>query len=573
MSRKNQKSVLVIFGDDSPKKKKSWWQQFDEVITKDKLEELTSTGSNHEAYKLVNELSNLLLPDGSRLAKIINYHGYELWWMHYDSICDNFCLPYTQYAFLLSYLKDFDKVCLFQPPHPDLFEYYLKAYHCQCHILRQTNPKRFLPLPFGVILQIILSAFFLFWLAIARPKLMLWTSDKFALPDDCDFRYKFIYQELRKRKVLFVEFVRSMESWSTVLNHARQRKRPVFYSAAVISLIYYLSRFFSQRYQKKLAGLLQSEDSEERFWLQVAAHYLQYIKGTIWSIQIIKFILRRIGTKAAIITTGCNRTFHELLACKLANIRTIGIQHGAKAKQVSSYDFMPWFDGEKTLMPDRFGLWSKWWQDYYLKNSKAFKPEQFYVSGPMRPLTSVDAELQHANQPKKGPVKVLFISEQLAVPKEVLPYLLTVLEVQDFQFFLKFRPYRDGFELWLKEKQPEVYQRILGKAQILRGTMEEAADICDVVVGSHSTSVLEALLRLKPFVFFRTNKWGDHFDIKSFDDEDYFFAENPEDLIKKIKKSVNISKENLKKLQERFFGDPRQNGSKWVVEQALEFTK
>ena len=101
-------------------------------------------------------------------------------------------------------------------------------------------------------------------------------------------------------------------------------------------------------------------------------------------------------------------------------------------------------------------------------------------------------------------------------------------------------------------------------------TIEEAISLCDVVVGSYSNAVLEALLQLKPLVFFRTQKWGDYFEIKSLDAQGYFFAENPEELIEKIKKSTNILKEDLKKLQKQFFGNPYQNGSKWVVDQVIK---
>ena len=91
------------------------------------------------------------------------------------------------------------------------------------------------------------------------------------------------------------------------------------------------------------------------------------------------------------------------------------------------------------------------------------------------------------------------------------------------------------------------------------------------MVGSHSTSVLEGLAQLKPLVFFWTDRWGDYFDIRTFDFQGRFFAKDPQDLIDKIRKSIDVPKEDLIKLQEQFFGNPYQNGSKWVVDQAVEF--
>ena len=66
--------------------------------------------------------------------------------------------------------------------------------------------------------------------------------------------------------------------------------------------------------------------------------------------------------------------------------------------------------------------------------------------------------------------------------------------------------------------------------------MEEAISQCDVAVGSYSTAVLEALLQLKPCVFFWTNKWQDNFEIG-------FFAKTPQELVEYIKKSREISRD------------------------------
>jgi len=584
MEKIKTKSILVIFGKKLPKKNQRWWQQFDRVVgprnIKEKIqsqgsffidiETLVDFGSVQQAYELVNKLPHLTTSDGRVLSKLINYQGYELWWMNYDSIYYKFCLPYTQYHRLLLHLKDFDKIYLYQAPWPYLFRYFLKAHHRQCIISKRFCFRNLLPIPFGIFIQIVLSVGFLPWLKVIKPGLIIWTSDKFDPPRDHDFRHRFIYEELRSKNVPFMEFVRSLESWPVVLQHAWQRKRPVFYSTAIIGLIYFFANLFGKK--KELTNLFVSSDPEQRFWFLIATHYLNHTRGTIWSINVIKFILQWAGIKTAIITVGVSRTFHELLACKLAGIKTVGIQHGAQIRYYCPYDFMLGFDGQKPLSVDRYGLWSDWWKEYFLEHSRAYKPEQLYVSGHMRPLKKKEEMSSEINlEKKKGPLRVLFISEQLAASLEIMPYLLTLLKLKDFDLYLKFRPYRDGFELWLKENQPKVYKEILARRKILRGTMEEAISHCDVVVGSHSTAVLEGLMQLKPFVFFRTEKWGDYFDIKSFDNRGHFFAENPRELINCVKNSVNVSKEDLKRMQNQFFGDPYKNGSKWEVEQAIKF--
>ncbi|MFH1575610.1 MAG: hypothetical protein ABIB55_01530 [Candidatus Nealsonbacteria bacterium] len=561
MAGTNQQSILVIFGDRTPQKNKEWHRQFDEVIGPEKLKTFINPGSIQEAYRLVNKLSGL--------SKTINYKGYELWWMNYESLYDKFCLPYTQYAGLLSYLKDYKKVCFFNPPYPYLFQYFLEAHGCKFSVFKPFHLKNLLPLPAGVLIQVFLSFLFLPWLKIKRAKLMVWTSDKFSLPRDHDFRMGFIYDELRKRKIRFIEFIRGLEPWYVVLQHAIARKRPVFYSAAVTMLVYSLAKAFGKK--DKIPQSSSSLSEEETFWFLTATHYLRDITAAIWAIKIIEAVLKFVGIKTAIITVATARTLHEVLGCKLAGIKTVGIQHGVPILEYCVYDFMPGFTGKKSFSVDKYGVWSDWWKEYYLSVGRAYHEEQLEVSGPMRPISIKPASSSFT--PRADSLKVLFISEQLAFPNEVISYLLTVLEEKDFTLYLKFRPYRDGFELWLKQNQPEFYKKLLEKAKILRGTMEEAIGVCDVVVGSHSTAVLEALLQLKPPVFFRTQKWGDYFGMRSFNHEGRFFAENPEELVEKIRKSIDMPKEDLKKLQKRFFGDPYQNGSAWVVDEVEKFLK
>lgn len=561
----SRKSILVVFGEKLPKKKKSWWRQFDEVWGPKEIEALIGPGSIHRAYDLANRLARMTLSDGSRISKAAKYQGHELWWMNYDTIYEQFCLPYTQYADLLERLKGFGKVFLFQAPSPKLFQYFLRAHGCQYYSVNDFRIKNFLPVPFGVFIQLVLSFLFLPMLAVIRPKIVLWANDKFNYPYDFDFRKKPLYDELRKRAVPFAELIRSVEPWRTVLRHALLRKRPVIYATALITALYSLAACFSGGNQRRFDELSVSSDQDEYFWRLAATHYLHNIRGTIWSIGAMKLILRLIGAKVAIMISGGDRTFHTVLACKLVGIPTIGIQHGATPRHFLVADFMPEFDGAKVLSLDKYGLWSEWWRDYYLKHSRAFKKEQLFVSGSPRPLEKENEAVDRPVSPG-GPVKVLFISEQVAEPKEVMPYLQTLLEMKEFEVVLKFRPQADGFEEWLKNNNPEM----LKKVNVSKGNIHEATVGSDVVVGSQSTAVLEGLMRLKPIVFFRTKKWGDYFEAKDLHSRGCSFAENPSELVSCIKKSLNASHEELRKLREQFFGNPFQNGAKWLVDQAVE---
>lgn len=579
--------AVLIFGEQLP----CGWQrslnQHTAVITHKKLEQevkeqgyewinlegLIEPGSIYEASAFLEELSFLTLPDGSRLAKTFMYEGYELWWMHLDNLFLYYCLPYTQYKNLLDYLTRYRSVQMYRPPYKNLFYWYLQSHGSTMTLLQEPDLKRPTPFPFGVLLQILLSLISLPILIARRYHLMVFTGDKFDKNSDYDFRMRFIYEELRRKGIPFVEFIRSLESWKVVLAHAFTRKRPVIYSEAVAFIGRFVSILSGGRARAKRefgVHAFNSETSPEtQFKILVASHYLLTVYDDIWAIRIMKMILRIIGVRAAFIPAATERNFHAVLGCKLNAIPTVGILHGVSSRYYNLYDFMPGFDGKKMLSVDIYGLWSEWWKEYYARNSKAYTLEQLYVSGPMRPLQNT--HLHTYTVPSKGaPIKVLLVSEQVAVPAEALPYLRVLLEMKGVSIYVTFRPYRDEFEEWLKKNHSDILERI-GEDHIIRSGIHNAITQCDVVVGSYSTAVLEALLELKPPIFYKTKKWGDYFDLKNFDSRHVFFVENPEELIECIRKSREIPMDILKKLQEKFFGDPHQNGSKWVVQQLEKF--
>lgn len=578
------KSTLVIFSKDLPKKSQSWWQQFDTLIAPKQLKEvvqkyklhfvdldtLIDPGSVEEASDLTKKLSILEDPNGKRISKIINYKGFELWWINYDSLMYNFCLPYTQYRRLLEYLVDFSNIYLYEPPFSRLFSYFLDSYNCRYKIKIKDRFKKILP--FGVLFQVFLSILFLVWIKLRQPKLMLWTSDKFDPPRDHDFRLKFIYKELRHKNINFVEFIRSLESFRAVFKHAIKRKRPVIYSYAIVTLVRSATSIFSKKNKNKVSSFFKNKEinSEQRFWFLIATNYLHDIKGDIYAIRVIKFIIKFIGIKSSIIDAGVNRNFHEVLACKLLNIPIVGILHGAACKHYNIYDFMPNFNGTKMLSVDKYGLWSEWWKEFYIKNSKAYKPEQLFVSGPMRPTEKVNQNIIQNKKEYEGPVRILFISEQLAIPSETFPYLETLLQLphKDFILSFRFRPYKDGFKNWLVKNRPDFLKQ--NDITVSGGELQDAIKNSDIVVGSNSTAVLEALFQYKIPLLFKTQKWGDVFDLENYGEESPFFAKNPDELIKKIKNSWTIQNDDLDKLQKRFFGDPSKNGSKWVVDEAIK---
>lgn len=580
-------SVCVVFTTELSKRIQKQLCQFEVIVAPTalqieveksgcmwvSLEEFVEAGSIYEASALVEELSQLTMPDGTRLTKSFLYKGYELWWMRYQNLFFRFCFPYTQYKKLLIYVvKNFKEVTLYEPPFKNLFTCYLETYQCRVTTVKKSDLRAPSWLPFGMVVQIMLTLIFIPLLMVQRRSIMVFTGDKFVQGKDYDFRMKYIYEELREKKLPFVEFIRSLESWKNVLSHAITRRRPVIYSEAIT----FIGRFVSiltggQRRARRKFGaqnFVLVADKETRFKLLIATQYLLGVYDDIWAIRISKWVLRSIGVQSAFIAAAAERNFHAVMGCKLNDIPTVGILHGVASRYYNLYDFLPKYDGEKTLSVDKYGLWSEWWKEYYVKHSSTYSAEQLIISGPMLPMQTPIVPFRDTHAVDGQQIKVLLVSEVVAVPEEVIPYLDALMKVADFSVYIKFRATHDSFEKWLMDNRPDILVA-LGGEKILKGNMHEAIARCDVVVGSQSTGVIEATILDKPFVFFNTKKWGDYFDMKSFSAQHQFFAENSEELIMYVRKGKDIPIPVLKDIQERYFGNPYKNGSAWVVDQLV----
>lgn len=578
-----QGAVLVIFSgtriepqilanDYAVVVARSAWRQVVEMKGKKfvDLETLVDPGSMQEAAQLLEELPKERFANGTLISKAVQYQGYELWWARYNSLFYNFCIPFTQYHRLLGFLKDFKKVYLHEPKHTPLFFCYCEAYGCKL-IVRNTTRFFFSRLSLGVILQIFFTGLSVPFLILQSRPALVFTSDKFAPGQDYDFRMKFIYEELRHRRIPFVEFVRSLESSASILKRAFTRRRPVIYSDAVIFLGNVIAFVTGGYYwAKKKFGrnrLVSNVEPEVYFKSLLAIQYLPGVSGDMWAIWLMAWLVWLAGIKVGILTATTERNFHAVLGCKLNKVPTLGILHGVASRYATPYDYMTGFNGSKMLSVDLYGVWSEWWRQHFVAESDAYKPGQLAVSGLMRPITVVPP--RGLSDGSATFPRVLFVAEQTAAPQEVMPYLQELLKHEDFTVTIKFRPHHDGFEEWLRINAPSVLQD--SRVRIVKGGMQEAIAQADVIVGCHSTGVLEAVLQLKVPIFLYTRKWGDYYGMLKAPDRRSFFARNPEELLQQIRQAQVVSSDQVKALREQYFGNPQQNGSVWLVDQAAKF--
>ncbi len=578
--------ALVIFSKKLPERSDAWWSEVDTLIAPSackediehrgktflSLEAYQDPGSIYEARALAEELSLLKLKEGNRLSSSYIYKGFPLWWTHYDSLFYTFCLPYIQHKRLLELLRDYTVVYLEESRNDTLYREYLSAYGVRVEKMDWSLTHHPYRPRLGVVFQIPLTIVSWLLLLVLRKPILLYTSDEFDGMGDYNFRMKFIYEELRKRKLRFVEYMRSMESWKILLNHAWVRRRPVIYTDPIKVLAHVLSLLTPASYTmaSRCRTYVQAEsEPRTRFLMAIATHYLSRVHEDIWAIRITRVLMGLTGVKAALIIVGMGRNFYMVIACKLSGIPTVGILHGVESRHFNLFDFMTHYDGDRTISVDRYGLWSDWWMENFLKDNRAYTKEQLCISGPMRPVPSQSSRNEETQ--RSDGTRVLFVSEIVAVPEEVVPYLERLLREPSFVVSIKFRAHNDIFEAWLMEHRPDLINAFPPERR-LKCSMYEAITTHDSVVGSQSTGVIEATMQEKPFVFFHTKKWGDYFDMASVTDH-HFFARTPEELVLYIKEGKSVPKERLSRFALQFFGDSTKNGSAWTVDEIEKVLK
>ena len=532
------------------------------------IDSLVDFGSIYEAAALTERLTQITLPDGRRLTELLTFQGYELWWIHYDALYHRFLFPLTQYRRLLEKLVEFSEVQLYGVPNLPLFRYYLKAHGVRCVNLQRWRARiLWWKCLLREIFDSLLSFLALILLKGRGAKVLLHPcfGDLLDYPHDYDFRMRRIFEELRARNIAFVETVRSTQPLRGMLRHARIRWRPVIYSSSLVALIYLVGNTLSGRgnLQRKVVQQMADRPPEERFLASVAMHYQRNARNPVAAIRLLGAILRWLDIRVAFVLHPSARSLHELIACKLNNIPTVGIQHGAGKRFYIVSEYMTGYDGARSLGTDVFGCWSEYWYNEYRQYSQVIRPEQLRIAGHLRP---VPAELLSTREQPHDPdvIRVLHVSDTIVDPREPLPYLRALAADPQFRVTIKARPMiQDQLVAYLRDHAPDVLSQI----EVITGDIHQAIAQNDLVVGCYSTAVLEGLLQLKPLVFFNTQRWGDYFEFQAIEAAHNFFAESPEVAPECVRAVLQTPRETLEQLRDYFWGDPTRDGGKWAVDQ------
>jgi len=522
------------------------------------LEDYLGFGSVQKAAEINREI--FLDPWNKRYIKNLTYGGYEIAWSVYPVLYHSFSLPYTEIEQLLELIRPYGKVVLHNLPPRYAYVIRHACFGKEVRIIdrksilkkihQKVHPKNFLMNFCALALGLMAVVVYTF----SRRKIAIWTSDMIAGGTDSDFRVAEVYRQLRKRNVKFFEFVR-LHDISSIFKNIFMRKRLVIYYEPVIYILSFITPSRNTAPESAYNSTLLSFD-----------HSLRTLEK---SLPIFQRIYKVLGTKSICIWNFSQRKAPLAISAKCSGIKTVGIKHGAGTKDYDITEFMPAYWSEKKLGPDVFGVWSPWWEAYFKKYSKIIAEDSIKYVGLLRPYPD-SQDLQQQYSPKKNhtnsKIKILILSEPLTNPAETAPYLAAIAKDSRFSLAIKTRPMiKDPFYEGLIKLMPE--SKSWPK---YTGNIFEDAKEADVLVGAHTTALLEASLMGKISIFLKTEKWGDYFNLSDLVSGLNILVNNPDKLAENI--ILRIQKEpefkTIEKIKYRYFGENK-NGAEWVAKQLI----
>jgi hypothetical protein len=102
------------------------------------------------------------------------------------------------------------------------------------------------------------------------------------------------------------------------------------------------------------------------------------------------------------------------------------------------------------------------------------------------------------------------------------------------------------------------------RCKVVSGPIDEAIRLTDVVVGSHSTGLLDSLAAGKPIAIIYTRKWGDYFELSDIKNCSVVISRTPEIFIYNI---LNPDISVMRRIKDHYLGENIRDGAIWVVDQ------
>lgn len=367
---------------------------------------------------------------------------------------------------------------------------------------------------------------------------LIGTNDVYSPKTLGDFRYGKLYASLHSSNINYLELVSDI-SYSYSFSNLLKRRRLCIY----INSIFRLTQ--SNRYSRQLHNQLSKEKNAD-----VWTSFISYLP-TRRQINIYRLIILLLDPNNIVAWEYSHRSSALIIASKSLNKKVLGIMHGLALNNYMVHEFItPFTDISKKLGPDIMGVWSVWLLEYYLKHSAIYN--KLEVSGPLRkPVFATISFSETTTFKHPRPYSFLLIGEPLADYHEIVPYLHFISELGHSINF-KSRPNIDSLEYASFALKSGLVDKVVDD------DMETAFLAHDIILGTHSTAVIEAALFSRNFLLLCSSKWGNYFNVTSD-----FFVPSPG----RIQSALDLlPSQNLDLVRERYFGSVNSlSGHDWLV--------
>ena len=112
--------------------------------------------------------------------------------------------------------------------------------------------------------------------------------------------------------------------------------------------------------------------------------------------------------------------------------------HGFSFNTYMSYEHYSFYQGTKKLSPDMFIVWSQFWKEYFLKNSKNYPNIKAW--GPLR-NNQTKSKINQLDKFKN----ILILTEPLVNPISIYPYLQELIKTGKYSLIFKLRDLECSF--------------------------------------------------------------------------------------------------------------------------------
>jgi 3-deoxy-D-manno-octulosonate 8-phosphate phosphatase (KDO 8-P phosphatase) len=502
------------------------------------------------AEALLERLNTLRDANGLRYSASVVHEGYEPWWFHQEQAA-TVLRTYARFRPLLERMTSARSVTLFDCP-ADL-AMVVKQYPglgSGVTFVRKQRASFAAALAARVgfatatVLKRTVSTLSVLSARLRRPKVMVFTSDVVSPGKRYDRRIESVYTALADAKVRYLEIIGAGAGrGGHVAGNLLKRRRGAVYRMA--------APLWGQLFAKH-EGEIRSDiatpagiPDDERFLHSVAKNLV--LPSALDSVRMIEDFrgVLRLARPQSVVFIDDARYVHEVVAaCHLTGIAAIGVQHGIHACFAPSF-MARGFAAERNHGFDRYLVWSPFFADRISNDSALFERDQMRIVGEAAQRAP---EGEAAGRGGDDLVRVLFIVEtydELQQELDVYPYLRALGDDPRLHVTVKLRP-------GLTAPPYRAFDASHPRMSVGAGAIDPFIRDADVVVGSWSTAILDAVYHQKPLVLFTTPQYDD--PLRLADQGIAVTVKTPDGIVDAVYRSIEVAPARLREYRDVVWG-------------------